>query len=173
MTAATQLLVTTLLAVRIYTAARLIWQLSNGSNLDPLSKKRESVYPGVMWMLVESGAAISAVEIIFLAVWRNGSLSGLSQLTLAVLGQLCATIPLLIVARVGLRLAFDSTGQTSVLQISASSPSGSGSSLPTVRFAQAPGNASKSDDEATLNLSEMKGGVWSPGSEGEFGTASV
>ncbi|KAJ6607571.1 hypothetical protein B0H10DRAFT_2071016 [Mycena sp. CBHHK59/15] len=164
MTAATQLLVTTLLAVRIYTAARSIWQLSNGSNLDPLSKKRESVYPGVMWMLAESGAAISAVEIIFLAAYLS---------SLAVLGQLCATIPLLIVARVGLRLAFDSTGQTSVLQISASSPSGSGSSLPTVRFAQAPGNASKSDDEPTLNLSEMKGGVWSPGSEGEFGTASV
>ncbi|KAJ7438341.1 hypothetical protein FB451DRAFT_166474 [Mycena latifolia] len=147
MTAATQLLVTTLLAVRIYTATLSIRQLS---------KKPESVYTGVMWMLVESGAALAAAEIVFLGVWRN-SLSGVSQLTLAVLGQLCALIPLSIVTRVGLRLAFNGTTQNH-----------SGGPL---QFAHDPSDPSNTKGTLELSGLNTSGSVYSRGGQGEFSTA--
>ncbi|KAJ6568243.1 hypothetical protein DFH09DRAFT_1313708 [Mycena vulgaris] len=164
MSATTQLLVTSLLAGRIYTASRSIGQLSGN---------RRTNYSGVMWMLVESGAAMAAADIVFLAVWRTG-VEATSQVVLAILGQLCATIPLSIVARVGLRLSFDGNTQPSTGIISVSSPgrSGGSESLPSVRFARPRKNSiTNLNETGTLNLSEMKGGVWSQGSQGEFSTA--
>ncbi|KAJ6562397.1 hypothetical protein B0H19DRAFT_1259972 [Mycena capillaripes] len=152
LTGATQILVTILLALKIYTATRSLRQLSRGS------KKHISTYSDLMWMLVESGAALSVTEIVFLAVWRTG-FGGLSQLSLAILGQLCGLIPLSIVARVGLRLSFNGGPQDSGL-VTASS--GRGGSSATLQFRARPGNASGSDMD-TVNLSEFKASVWSDG----------
>ncbi|KAF7350378.1 hypothetical protein MVEN_01342600 [Mycena venus] len=151
MTAAIQLLVTTLLAVKIYIATLSIGKFTTSSQR----------YTGVMWMLVESGAAMATMEIIFLGVWRNG-LSGLAQLSLAILGQLCVLVPLSIIARVGLRLDSNSTSQTA----GASGASKATGSLPPIRFARGPGHSTTIDDEGTLNLSEYKAGTWSKESEG-------
>ncbi|KAJ7706344.1 hypothetical protein B0H17DRAFT_1036834 [Mycena rosella] len=158
MTAATQLLVTLLLAVRIYTASRSIRQLSGN---------RKTNYSGVMWMLVESGAAMAAADIVFLAVWRTG-LEGISQVVLAILGQLCAMIPLSIVTRVGLRLAFDGSQSTGGM-ISVSSPSrfGGSSGVHPFRFAHS-GNTSTNNDTGTSHLSELN---WAQGSQKELNTA--
>jgi len=158
MTAATQIFVTTLLAAKIYSATRSFGQFSQSRG----TPKRNSAYSGILWMLVESGATMAAVEIIFLGVWRKG-LSGLSQFTLAVLGQLCAIVPLSIVARVGLRLAFEGTTQGSVAQVSGYSSSrnrsGGSNSLPPVRFA--PGPESSTFDDNTVHLSEFKSSLGS------------
>ncbi|KAJ7216244.1 hypothetical protein C8J57DRAFT_1396540 [Mycena rebaudengoi] len=154
MTAATQVLVTTLLAVKIYTATLAIGKLNKGSQR----------YTGVMWMLVESGAAMATMEIIFLGVWRN-SLSGISQLSLSILGQLCVLVPLSIVARVGLRLASNGTSQTA-----GTSKAGS---LAALQFARGPGHSTATDGDGTLNLSEYKAGAWSKESEGNNITTSV
>jgi hypothetical protein len=132
---------------------------------------------------------MAAVEIIFLGVWKN-SISGISQLTLAMLGQLCviipiplcsnqcltsiiqAIVPLSIVARVGLRLAFDGTTNGSVVQMSeySRSRSGGSNSLAPVRFAPNPG-ASTVDDDDTLNLSELKGSFAGSGSRAKLDSA--
>ncbi|KAJ7662012.1 hypothetical protein DFH06DRAFT_363763 [Mycena polygramma] len=164
MTAATQVLVTTLLAVKIYTATLAIGKLNKSSQR----------YTGVMWMLVESGAAMATMEIIFLAVWRN-SFSGIAQLSLGILGQLCVRlsgflaacflmllstlqvlVPLSIIARVGFRRNFNSTTS----RTSRTAGISKASSLGVLQFARGPGN-STTTDEGTLNLSEHKAGVWS------------
>jgi hypothetical protein len=49
MMATTQILVTTLLAVKIYMATRGLAHVSRGT------QKRDSAYSGVLWMIVESG----------------------------------------------------------------------------------------------------------------------
>ncbi|KAJ7662082.1 hypothetical protein DFH06DRAFT_1325400 [Mycena polygramma] len=144
MTAATQILVTTLLAVKIYTTTLAIGDLSKSSQR----------YTGIMWMLVESGAAMAAMDIIFLGVWRN-DLRGLAQLSLGILGQLCVLVPLSIIARVGLRRNFTSGSTSQTAGISQAS------SLAALQFARGPGRSTASNGEGTLNLSEYKGGVWS------------
>ncbi|KAJ7218968.1 hypothetical protein B0H12DRAFT_1152909 [Mycena haematopus] len=149
MTAAIQLLVTTLLAVKIYTATLAIGKSNNK-------------YTGVMWMLVESGAAMATMEIIFLGVWRN-NLGGASQLSLSILGQLCAFVPLSIIARVGLRLASNGTSQMAGV-------SNIGSTL---QFTGGHEHSKTTDGEGTLELSQYKAGSWSKESGGNVVTTPV
>ncbi|KAF7322210.1 hypothetical protein MKEN_00745700 [Mycena kentingensis (nom. inval.)] len=94
--AATQVLVTVLLAARIYFVTRHLDKPSRG-------------YSSVLWLLVESGSAMAIVDILWIAVWKQGY-SGMAQMILAILGQLSALVPFAIITRVSLRLAFD--GQT-------------------------------------------------------------
>ncbi|KAF7313000.1 hypothetical protein MKEN_00984900 [Mycena kentingensis (nom. inval.)] len=133
--AATQVLVTVLLAVKIWMAARDLRKVSRGGG------RGLATYSSLLWMLVESGSAMAVVDMIWLAVWKQ-SLGGLAQMILAILGQLCALVPFSIIARVGLRLAFD--GQTQAYG------SGSGGY---------PGSKNNGSQSATLEFRARTGGT--------------
>jgi hypothetical protein len=112
---------------------------------------------------------------IWLGVWKQG-LGGLSQTVLAILGQLCvsfppfysikssvidhiarhiqALVPFSIVARVGLRLAFN--GQSNYSGFGSKSERNPGSSA-TLEFRARSGNTSGS---APDTVTELKDGVW-------------
>ncbi|CAK5267571.1 unnamed protein product [Mycena citricolor] len=143
LTAATQLLVTLLLAFKIYTATRSIGQLSD---------RKASRYSSLIWTLVESGAAMAAGEIIFVAVWQTAH-GAAAQLVLAILGQLCALVPFSIFVRIGLRLAFE--GKHATYYASSNSVPASGT-LQSIQFARSP----HTQDESTGQLSEFKERSW-------------
>jgi len=88
--AATPVVITTLLAARILYVGRTMRKHSPGpgTNLSP-----------IMWMLVESGSAMSIMYIIWLIFWHGG-FDGAAQTVLATLGQFGATVPFSIIARV-------------------------------------------------------------------------
>ncbi|KAK7036080.1 hypothetical protein R3P38DRAFT_2616730 [Favolaschia claudopus] len=150
LTATTQILVTLLLAARIVSASRSFDIYGGGQ------KKQFAAYSSLLWMLVESGAAISFTEIIFLGVWRSGY-GGLSQLLLAMLGQLCAIVPLSIVCRVGLRLAFEGNTSKWTLPASSGGNPSKGSSSATLQFRARPGKVSNANmDKEDMSLGEFK-----------------
>jgi hypothetical protein len=143
LTAATQLLVSTLIAGRIYVASR--WFYRTQGSLD-----QKSPYSGIMWIVVESGAALAAVDIIFLGAWRS-DLGGVAQLILIMLGQLCTMVPLSIITRVALRVAFDGSTQTS-------GPSGNSTLHSKFVTAQGSGYTSTFDNSEMLHVSRFNGG---------------
>lgn len=87
LTASTQIIVTLLIASKIWgTPDRFSGNTTN-----------------LVRIFVESAALMAIADIIYLAVWRS-ALSGISQLLLGILGQLCAIVPLGIAIRIGLGL---------------------------------------------------------------------
>ncbi|KAF7316000.1 hypothetical protein MIND_00117300 [Mycena indigotica] len=154
--AATQLVVTTLLAIKIYSASQSLRKLSRvattGRNL--------STYSDIIWMLVESGSVMAIVDLIWLACWKQG-LGGISECILAILGQLSPLVSFSIIARIGLHLAFN--GDTSA---SGSKSQGSSTSA-TLEFRARSGTTTRSALTASGSATELKP-VWKEETQGEI-----
>jgi len=106
----TQVLLTLLLAGKIFVAGR---------SLRKLSSTKESRYSRVMWMIVESGTALAVGDLVWVIIWKH-NLSGLAQLFLSLLGQFAAFVSFSIIARVGLHTAF---GQSTTMSRVSAAPS--------------------------------------------------